>query len=107
MMHERISRKHCQATETISPRLSLSSTVMAKQDLSHIYIEGFSFQIKLLYFLLLDNYKTLDDHFGLLVLISIVQISNKFLQNLTRPLQCYTKSYARYIKSRNKHLLYI
>ena len=31
----------------------------------------------------------IDDRFGLLVLISILQIQNKFFQNLTKPLQCY------------------
>ena len=42
---------------------------------------------------------TIDDRFGLLVLISIVQIPNKFFQNLMKPLQCYTNWYARYAKS--------
>ena len=32
---------------------------------------------------------TIDNRFGLLIHISIVQISNKFLQNSTKPLQCY------------------
>ena len=40
---------------------------------------------------------TIDDRFGLLVLIIIVQISNKFFQNLTKPLQCYTTWYHRYV----------
>ena len=47
---------------------------------------------------------TIDDSFGLLVLISIAQIPNKFFQNLTKPMQCYANWYARYVKSRKKYI---
>ena len=40
---------------------------------------------------------TIDDRFGHLVLMSVLQIPNKFFQNLTKPLQCYTNWCARYI----------
>ena len=51
---------------------------------------------------------TIDDRFGLLVLISIVQILNKFFQNLTKPLQCYTNNwYARYIRQISKQIFRI
>ena len=42
-------------------------------------LKDFSFQIKLVSFPLLDNYRR-DDRFGFLVLISIVQIPNMFFQ---------------------------
>ena len=50
---------------------------------------------------------TIDDHFGLLVLIIIVQIPYKFFQNMTKPLQCYTTWYARYVKSQNRYLEFL
>ena len=70
-----------------------------------VYIlKGFLFKSN---YFLFHYLVTIDDRFGLLVLISKVPIPNKFFQNLTKPLQCYTNWYARYVRSRNKYLEFL